>query len=135
MIDSIIGAVGKALSEKFENIKIYNEIIKQGFKTPCFCISALSVCDSLFRGRRYNYKGNIEVRYYTDTKMDSAKVIERLFACLECIEVDKIGLLRGNDMKCKVCDDYYSFEVGYEFFYIKEPERDLMGNVNLKIEL
>lgn len=135
MIDDIIKSVGIGLSKEFEDVKLYDTVVKQGFDTPCFCISAYSVENSLFRGQRYRYKGSLELRYYADNKNESAAVMEKLYSCLEYIDVEGVGLIRGNDMKCTLCDDYFAFNVSYEFFYVKQEEKDYMGSVSFDIKL
>lgn len=41
MINKILDAISNALNEEFgDDIEIYSEDIKQGFKEPCFLLSA-----------------------------------------------------------------------------------------------
>lgn len=135
MTESILNAINKRLSEKYGNVKIYNDVVKQGFKTPCFCISAYDVSDCLFRGKRYRYRGCFEIRYYADTKTERSVRAEELFRCLESLSADNIGVVRGGNMSAEEFDEYYKFVVCYEFFYIKGEEVDVMGKWNFKIKL
>lgn len=135
MTESILKAVAGRLKEKYEDIKIYNDIVKQGFKTPCFCISVADVCDSLFRGRRYKYCGTFEIRYYADSRTDMSVRAEELFKCLESVYAEDIGMVIGSNMKAEECEQYYKFVVCYEFFYIKNEDVDVMGKFNFEIKL
>lgn len=135
MINDILAAAANKLNEEFENVKIYNEAIKQGFKTPCFCISPYSVSDCLYRDKRYKYTASVEIRYYAESRADKIDVVERLFRCLEYIEPEDLGLVMGSNMECEICDKYYKFKVSYEFFYVRREEKDIMGSVKLELKL
>ncbi len=134
MIDDIINAVAEKISENFNDIKIYDEIIKQGFEAPCFCISAISVEDNLFRGERYKYCAYIEIRYYSKSERDKASVGEKLYRCLEYISSKNTGIVRGGSMRGELCEDYFKFNVNYEFYYIRSEEKDVMGSVRLELK-
>ncbi len=137
MINSVVQEVCRALGESFADIKIYREFVEQGFEKPCFCVSAVNVEDSLFRGERYFFKAEIQVRYYSvkDMKYKSFENIERLWDILGVINSEDIGPVRGINMKSSIDDECFLFNVEYSFFYIKQEEKDLMGSVNLNIEL
>lgn len=137
MINNIIRAVCNLLGENFENVRIYDEIVKQGFETPCFCVNAKSVEDCLFRGERYYFKGEIEIRFYGAEyiKTNGSNVMERLWNILEIIDAENIGMIRGSNMKNEFCNDYFLFCVDYEFFYVRKQQTELMGKVKLEMEI
>ncbi len=137
MINNVVNAVCNVIGENFDNVKIYDEIVEQGFETPCFCVNAKSVEDSLFRGERYYFKGSIEIRYYCadDIKTNGSKIMEMLWDYLRLVNADDIGIIRGSNMKNEICDDYFLFCVDYEFFYVKKQETELMGEIRLNMEI
>lgn len=136
MVNGIVRAVCDAVSKKFDNVEIYNEIVKQGFEMPCFCINAQNVEDSVFRGERYKFSTEIKIRYYDDNlRENGAEIMERLWDCLEYITTDETGLIRGSDMKNELNKDYFEFSVVYEFFYVRKEEKELMGSVKLEMEV
>lgn len=136
MTESILRAVGIKLADEYEDIKIYNEAVKQGFETPCFCLFVKNVSDSLFRGKRYKYSAEIEIRYYADERVKRCVRAEELFRCLESLDTEELGLVRGGNMRADECDDYYSFVVCYEFFYVRAEDEDvdMMGSLDFRFD-
>ena len=133
MIKDIINGIARKLAAEFKDIKIYSEKVEQGFAKPCFAINCESIDNHLYRGRRYRTDNNIDIHYYSDTREDVNDVMSRLFRCLEYINIPG-SVLRGENMKMEVKEDYCSFKVSYGCFYFVEDkyESDLMGELDLK---
>lgn len=136
MIENILRSVYDILGENYSDTNIYDEITKQGFKTPCFCVCIKSVRDELFRGKRYKYGVGIEIRYYSENsdKIKAGQVMEELFDHLEYINPDNIGLIRAGTITNEDCGDYFKLNVDYEFFYLKKETTDIMGKVEISMK-
>lgn len=135
MINAIINAVGDNIAATFEGTKIYKEIVKQGFETPCFCISPFNVENNLFRGERYKYLADIEIRYYHESVLKRMEIFDDLIRCLDYIKPEGIGLVRCVNLYFKIEKDYYSFRPIYEFYYVRKSEKDVMGSVEIEMNV
>lgn len=137
MVNGIVRTVCNVIGREFENVKIYDDVVEQGFETPCFCVNVKSVKECLFRDERYYFKCGLEIRYYgrDNVKTDGAAVMERLCSLLEVVDAENIGLVRGGNIKNEICKDYFLFCVEYEFFYVVKKETELMGKVKLELEI
>ncbi len=136
MIKKIIEGVAQRLAQEFGDITIYSEEVEQGFKKPCFSINCESINNQLFRGKRYRSENVIDIHYYSDRyekREDHNDVMTRLFSCLEYIDIPG-SVLRGENMKMEIQEDYCSFKVSYCCFYFVEDkyEIDIMGELDLK---
>lgn len=136
MIKDIIKGIARKLADEFGDIKIYTEKVEQGFTKPCFSINCESIDNHLYRGRRYRTDNNMDIHYYSgsdDAREDTDDIMSRLFKCLQYINIPG-SVLRGENMKMEVKEDYCSFKVNYGCFYFVEDkyESDLMGELKLK---
>ncbi len=133
MIKEIIEGIAAKLSKEFGDITIYSEEVEQGFKTPCFSINCESINNQLYRGRRYRTENVIDIHYYSgaEKREDYNDVMTRLFKCLEYIDIPK-SVLRGENMKMEIQEDYCSFKVSYCYFYFTQEDYELMGDMELK---
>lgn len=136
MIKYIIEGVAAKLAQEFGDITIYSEEVEQGFKEPCFSIGCESINNQLFRGKRYRSENVIDIHYYSgaeDKREDYNDVMTRLFRCLEYIDIPH-SVLRGENMKMEIQEDYCSFKVSYCCFYFNftQEDNELMGEMELK---
>ena len=140
-MNSIIEAVGAALHAEFgEDCTVYAEESKQGLETPCFFISCINPSDRQLMGNanchflasRYYRENRFCIQYFPHDKnngrQESYDVTERLFDCLEEINVDD-NLLRGTTMQFEYVNGVLSFFVSYNFFVYKTREPTLMGEL------
>lgn len=128
MTNDIVSAVSRALYETFGgDYEVHKESIEQGLQEPCFLISALEATREQFLGRRY-FRTNPVVIYYfpnqtTALQYECAVVKDRLWDCLELIDVDGVTL-RGTGMSGQVTDDVLAFYVSYNLFVRKGADEE-----------
>lgn len=135
MKEEIIKALSVALDNGFKDACVYRNIVKQGFKTPCFCVNEKSVEDRLFRGKRRYFKTEIEIRYYNDS-FDN--IVEAVFNLIEFLNTENIGMVIASDLKSENCDEYMKMTATYEFYYIAETEEekgDYMETMDLNMDI
>lgn len=131
MINSIIEAVSNALREKFgDGYEIYMEEIEQDLEEPCFFIQCLNPANELFMGRKYLRRNQFCIQYFPlsedDRNRECYDVLERLNQCLEYIDMDVDGLMRGTQMNGKVVDGVLNFFVNFDCFVYKREETTKM---------
>ncbi len=124
MIVSIMEAMGMALEAEFgDGYKACMEEMPQDMQGGRFFIQCLNPANTRFRGRRYFRRSRFCVQYFPLSEQDRNRechdVGERLFSCLEYLEVDE-SLIRGTKMEYEVADGKLRFFVNYDFFVYTE---------------
>ncbi len=138
MVDKIIKAISLALNQEFgDGYKNYTEGIEQDMDAPCFFIICSTPRKKLFFGRKY-FRSNIFCIQYIpateDIRAECNGITERLFECLEYINVDGV-LLRGTKMEPEVREGTLYFFLNYDFFVYKQDEVEMMGQVSSSIKV
>lgn len=121
--EDIIKAVSENIFISFGGeIPIYDNKVKQGFKTPCFFIEQKEAEVKRYLGGRYFLKQKMEISYYPKGEtLDERK----LFESLEYIVTDE-GILRGKNGKIEKKDDKLVLSIEYGAFFVKEDDAPLM---------
>ena len=124
MINAMIGSIGTTLKTEFgERYKVYKEEKKQGLTEPCFFIQCLGPTERLFFNKMYLRSGRFCIQYFPEDGLHKNEgcraVAERLFSCLEHLDVDG-DLVRGTKMKYEVVDGILHFFVNYDLFIYKK---------------
>lgn len=134
MINKIIDGISISLNAEFgEKYKIYTESIEQGLKEPCFSILCVNPTNNLFRDKKYFRKNLFCIQYFPSTHdkyNECNAVLERLYDCLEIINIDS-DLQRGIKMHGEIVDGVLNFFVNYDMFVYKIYKEDKMEKMNL----
>ncbi|MBR5584088.1 MAG: hypothetical protein IKW21_06130 [Lachnospiraceae bacterium] len=124
MINKIIDGISVALNEEFgDGYEIHTERIEQGLVEPCFSILCIKPSESQVLGKRYFKQNQFCIYYYPESdekNKENLSVIERLFSCLEMINVDG-DMVRGTNMDSEITDDVVAFMVNYDMHVYKQP--------------
>lgn len=134
MINSIIEGISASLNAEFgDDYTIYTENVEQGLKEPCFFISCINPTSRIFLGKRYFKTNQMCIHYFpadNDRKKEECNdVSERLFDCLECIDVAGDSL-RGTSMRTEQVDGVLHFFVNYDFFTYRTTDSTAMEDIS-----
>lgn len=126
-INKIIDGISEALNKEFgDAYEIYTEDIEQGLQEPCFSIVLLQPAMNQVLGKRYFKPNSFCIHYFPKNKNEAKSeindVTERLFNCLEYIEVDG-DLCGGTELHAEPADGILNFFVNYNLFVYKEREK------------
>ncbi len=132
MINKIIDAISLSINSEFgEGYEIHTESIEQGLQEPCFFISCINPVNDLYRDKRYFRQNMFCIQYFPSTnepKIECNDVIERLFYCLEYIDV--LGdMTMGTKMKGEIVDGVLNFFLNYDMFVYKVKEETSMESL------
>ena len=137
MVNSIIDGISIKLGEVFgENIDIYSESIKQGFKEPCFFIKTVSTSEDKMLASRYFRNNSFDIHYFPSENSEKNKemlnIAEDLYLNMEFISLVNGDELYGHKLKHEIIDDVLHFQINYDMF-IKKPSTKLdnMENISL----
>ncbi len=129
MINKIINGICKAINAEFgDEYEIHTESIEQGLKEPCFSIMCINPTNNLFRQNRYFRKNQFCIHYFPSTedeKEECQEVTERLYDCLEYIEIDEETKTMGTDMNTKFSDGVLNFFVNYDMYVKKDKKEEI----------
>ena len=125
-INSVIGGISAALDMEFgEGYTIYSEEVKQGFKEPCFFITALEPSENRFLANRFFRSQPFCIQYFPHNRQspraECADTAERLYGLLDFITAGG-DLIRGTQMHHSITDDILSFFVNYNYFTIRQED-------------
>ena len=126
MINSIIESISITLNAEFgDKYKIHREEKRQGLMEPCFFIQCLNPTEERFFGKRYFRQNQFCIQYFPKDKLHGKQecyaVAERLFSCLEYLDVGG-DLVMGTKRKYEVVDGILHFFVNYDLFVYKVGE-------------
>lgn len=132
-INDVRYAVHAALDDKFPDIPILGEEIKQGLKPPCFFVRLLEPEHTQELGRRYFRIHPFVIRYFpADGNAEMYDMAELLTAALQQIEVAGRPV-RGTGMRFEVVDGVLHFFVNYDFHvWAPRPEDPAMGILDVR---
>lgn len=132
MINAIINSISVALNAEFgERYKVYAEEVKQGLKEPCFFVFCINPTNELFLGKRYFRANQFCIQYFPSSgkaKRECNEVADKLFLCLELIDVDG-DLVRGSKMHYEMVDGVLNFFLNYDLFVYRKEQIDLMETI------
>lgn len=136
MYKELISGISKALFQEFgKEFHYYAVQIPQGMKKPCFFILPVQQTERKEIGIRYRNKHTFAIHYFpkeTETGLELQEIAERVFYCLEIIEVEE-GKIRGFGLEMKQSDEVLIFMVNYHFSVWKPKEKDvMMGDVRVE---
>lgn len=136
-INDIIKEIGKTIYDEFgELYDIYTEVVKQGFKEPCFFITNISSDQSLYVGERYLITNEFCIQYFPldceNPKHECHDVVQKLYRCLEYIDPGE--LLIGSNMHYEIVDGILNFLINYNFFARKETLKSKVENLNHNVK-
>ena len=128
MINATIEAISRAIYNEFgSGYEIYKEDIPQGFKEPCFSIFHILGTSDRKSPNRYLRKNRFDVHYFPKSgrneKSEMQEVAERLFLCLEYINVLD-NPCEGTKMSPEIVEGVLHFFVSYDFFVKKQLDDD-----------
>jgi len=137
MINSIIEAISISLNAEFGNdYTTYTESVEQGLNEPCFFVSCINPTNRLFLGKRYFRENQFCIQYFpadkSRVKEECNTIAERLYLCLECIDV-RGDLVRGTKMKYEIVDEALNFFVNYDLFVYKTEKSEAMTEISEKV--
>lgn len=132
-INDVRYAINVKLDEKFPNIPIRGEEIKQGLIEPCFFVKLFPVAQDREVDRRYRRHHAFDIHYFPESKTDANtemhNVADSLLDCMEYVELGE-GLIRGRNMNCEIVDGVLHFFVNYDFHVMRpkpvEPSMQTM---------
>lgn len=93
-------------------------------------MQCINPTNNLFRGNRYRRTNQMCIQYFPSTDDEQTEcnaVSERMFDCLEWIDVD--GLQMGLNMHSEMVDDVLNFFVDYNFFTKKVKDEQAMEHM------
>lgn len=134
MIKAIIDGICLALNEEFgDDYTIYTDGVKQGLEEPCFSIVPINPNNSQFLGSKYYRENLFCIHYFPESEekvSECLDVLERLYDCLEIIEINSNKSL-GINMNGEINDGVLSFFINYNLFVIKEKSEVPMEDLEL----
>lgn len=139
MINKIIDGISEALFAEFgKKYEIYTESVEQGLTEPCFSITCINPTNELFRNKRYFRKNQFCIHYFPSTqekKNECNAVLERLYNCLEYIEINEIidgnknsSKTMGTEMHGEYSDGVLNFFVNFDMFVYKVEVKETMNS-------
>lgn len=122
-INDVYTAVTTTISQRFPNLRIYEDEMEQGIQAPCFFVKLLPVEQIQELGRRYKRNFPFDIHYYPDPnkdmQMDAHEMAEQLYELMEYITVHN-KLQRGIKMKYEFKESVLHFMVEYHFRFMRE---------------
>lgn len=115
MVKKIINYILAKLHHNFPKAELYQEVVKQGLKEPCFIVKLLNIETTQLLGTRKELDLNFAITYLPNPKenlIDLYLIGEKLTHELEIIG-EKGDLIRGRDIKINVVEDVLSIKVQY----------------------
>lgn len=137
MLNKIITGIAQALDSTFnenEEYEIYVDNIEQGLNEPCFFVFTLNPSSKQLVANRYYRTYPFDIHYFpknANSNIEINEVIEKLFLCFECINIDG-NLVKGTNMKSETVDGVLHFFINFNMVVKKALDPiDTMGTLNL----
>ena len=126
MVNAISKAIIRSLNTEFgEEYQYGREEKPQEVPVPGFWVRCADHSCRLFLGNRYFRRNRFCIQYFPETKgqenEECCAAAERLFQCLEYLEVDG-DLIRGRNMKYEITEGVLYFSVNYDLFLYRITE-------------
>lgn len=126
-VNQVRYAVNARLDEKFPDIPIRGEEIKQGLVEPCFFVKLFPVAQDREVGRRYRRYHAFDIHYFpkseTDANDEMHDIGEKLLDHMEYIEVND-GAVRGHNMRYEIANGVLHFFVNYDFHVMRKKAEE-----------
>ncbi|RXZ77251.1 hypothetical protein EBB07_33810 [Paenibacillaceae bacterium] len=129
VINDVISAMSRALDDRYPDIPIHGEEIKQNLDPPSFFIKLFPVNHTRKLGRRYMRQHTFDVHYFPqgfdadDQVAENEEmhgVAESLYDRLEYIECN--GLIRGTKMRHEIINGVLHFFVDYNIHLMRDKK-------------
>ncbi|WP_099335732.1 phage tail terminator family protein [Clostridium cadaveris] len=133
-ISEIISAITRKIKDKYPEVTVYKDKVKQGFKTPCFFVTCLNGEQNKVGRNKYNRDYLFNIRFHMK-EPDRVELLIKGEEIQELLQEIKNGneLLRGKELKYEIVDDILQFFVSYKQGFVKVEDRGpLMENLDLK---
>lgn len=133
-ISEIISAITRKIKDKYPEVTVYKDKVKQGFKTPCFFVTCLNGEQNKVGRNKYNRDYLFNIRFHMK-EPDRVELLIKGEEIQELLQEIKNGneLLRGKELKYEIVDDILQFFVSYKQGFAKVEDRGpLMENLDLK---
>lgn len=136
MVNKVIDYILAKLHHKFTEVELYQEVVKQGLKTPCFIVKLLNIDTTQLLGSRKELDFNFVITYLSSPKekqIDLYLIGEKLTHELEYIG-EKGDLIRGKDIKMNVIEDVLTVKVKYSLIVTFEDieKHEIMQGLEIK---
>lgn len=133
-ISEMISAITRKIKDKYPEVTVYKDKVKQGFKTPCFFVTCLNGEQNKVGRNKYNRDYLFNIRFHMK-EPDRVELLIKGEEIQELLQEIKNGneLLRGKELKYEIVDDILQFFVSYKQEFVKVEDRGpLMENLDLK---
>lgn len=132
-----IEALSRAIRKEFgKDYKIYIDTVKQGFQEPCFLIAEVTENQDQFLNNKYKRAVRYCIHCFgseEDMRTKYREVVERLYFCLDRIDIRGEGTIKGRRMQKEISDDdVLLFFVSYDQWVVyKGEEKESMEKLNV----
>lgn len=133
-ISEIISAITRTIKNRYPEITVYKDKVKQGFNTLCFFVTCLNAEQNKIGRNKYNrdYLFNIRFHMKEPDRVELLLKGEELQELLQVIRKDS-ELLIGKELNYEIVDDVLQFFVSYKQGFMKVESRGpLMENLDLR---
>lgn len=133
-ISEMISAITRKIKDKYPEVTVYKDKVKQGFKTPCFFVTCLNAEQNKVGRDKYDSEYLFNVRFHMK-EPDRVELLvkgEELQELLQEVRKDK-ELLRGKELKYEIVDDILQFFASYKQGFVKVEDRGpLMESLDIR---
>lgn len=126
MMKKTLEAIAMQLKREFgEHYEIWIEEQEQDLKEPCFFVQAIETHQVAKLTGNYQRSQSFDLIYFPETKatFELTEVAERLYFCMEYIELDGIRV-RGRNLHTEIVEGVLHFMVDYEICLKEGKEKE-----------
>lgn len=130
-INNIIDAISIKLNKTFgDSYKIYDDEIKQGFKTPAFLILFLSLEQKQQVGKRWHVSTLFNIQYFPKHgRSEASDMSLKVQQAVKEITLLNGTLIRGTGANSEIVDGTAHNFMNYNFFLQETEEKDFMESL------
>ena len=130
--DSII----KVLHEHWPNYDIYGDIVKQGFKEPCFFVKQITKYAHNEVATK-DYSESYDIHFFLDQEKEDkdieySRIGDTLLWLLELLPIKDNKLIRGKGRSYEIVDDVMHFYITYDYGTYKFMYSETMETLNIE---
>lgn len=118
---NVIDIIAATLKREYPDIRVYDEAVPQGFKTPSFFIWTISSGHERVIGRRYRREYKMAVRYFGNGNTELNAMAAELFDVLEYPEYSGVKL-HGRRRNYIINDNVLHFFLDITMYLDRLPE-------------
>ncbi len=137
MVNDIISGISIGLNSVFgDGYEIYNDVVRQGLKEPCFFIAILQPTWEPLLDRRSKLTVPIDVHYFPIDETDKGDMIDKgadILNALDCITLPGGDSLRGLNKSFQIIDGVLHCFATYTAYLVKQYTPDEMGSFDSTI--